>query len=72
MGIEQVQEIIGLQQTVREFREADPMVPVLQALPHGFPSHHHIDREMLADIAQEIHHRNPAEPIGVIHQGGRV
>ena len=65
-------EIKRLQQHVAEFGVADADIAVFHAGTHAFLGHHHVDREMLADIAQKIEERHRRGPRGVIDETGGV
>jgi len=67
---EQVQEVVGLQQHVAEFGVGDSRV---ESGLHGLLLHHDVDREVLADVAQEVHQALLYQPVGVVeHERARV
>ena len=53
----QVQEVVRLQQHVAELGVADALLAALQALAHRVLLDHHVDREVLADVAQHLDER---------------
>ena len=65
---EEVGEVVGLEQLVRELGERDTLVALDEAPPHGFAGDHLIDREVLADIPQEGNELELPEPIMVVQQ----
>ena len=70
--LEQVQEVVRLEQHVAELGVGDPLLPPLEASAHRLLGHHHVDRDVLADIAQELHEAEVAQPVGVVQQKGAV
>ena len=66
----QVQEVVRLEQHVAELGVGDSGV---ESSLHGLFLHHHIDAEVLANIAQEGHEPLFHEPVGVVqHEGTRL
>ena len=64
----QMDEIVGLQQHVAELGVADAGVGAFQAAFYRVLGQHHVDREVLADVAQEIEIAEPAHPVEVVDQ----
>jgi hypothetical protein len=62
---------MGLEQHVAELGVADPVVP-LHAGPDAVLGHHHVDREVLADVAEEVEVAHACGPGGVVDHPGRV
>jgi hypothetical protein len=60
-------EVVGLQQHVREFRVADPVV-TLEPAANGVLAHHVVDSQVLADVAKKLEVPKPAQPVGVVDQ----
>ena len=69
MGPEQLQVVHRLQQHVGELGVGDP---VLEPVAHHVARQHPVDREVLADVAQEGQHRHRPGPVEVVDQPGRV
>ena len=59
----QLQEVVGLQDLVAELGVADP--PGLQPGLDRFPAEHLVDREVLADVAEELQRRQRPGPVQV-------
>ena len=68
----QVDEVVGLQQHVTEFGIADAGVFATETAFHRVLRHHHIDRKVLTDVAEEFEVAKLAHPIEVVHQLARV
>ena len=68
MGIEQMQEVVGLQQHVAELGEGDPLTLPIQAGLHRLLRHHLIDGEVLPDVPEELEERHGSQPVGVVEQ----
>jgi len=66
----QSQEIVGLQQHVRELGEGEPHVVSIEPALHRVLGDHLVHGEMLAHVTQEIGQRHRREPIGVVQQQG--
>src|SRR3546814_18007148 len=65
-------EVVGLQDHVVEFEEAERLL-ALQPQLHGVEAEHAVDREMPAVVAQEVDILQLVEPVGLIgHQIGRA
>ena len=64
-------EIVGLQQHVAEFGVADAAFALQAAFDRIF-GEHHVDGEMLADVAQEFQVAERAHPVEVVHEHGGV
>src|SRR4029079_12623446 len=64
----EVQKIVRLEQHVAELRVADALLAVLQALAHAVLLDHHIDREVLAYVAQHLDVRELLEPVRVVDE----
>ena len=65
----ELQKVVGLQEHVAELGVRDAILP-LQPRLHRVLRHHVVDGEVLADIAQEVHHRNRRQPVGVVDDAG--
>ena len=65
-------EVVALQQAVGELGVGNALVFAGQALLYGFLLDHGVDREMLADVAQEFEAVHAAEPVVVVCHDGRV
>ena len=65
---EKVEEVQRLQQDVAELGVADAG---FQTRPHHVAGQHPVDREMLADVTQEVDRRHSG-PVVVVDHGGRV
>ena len=64
----QLEEVVRLQDLVAELGEADAR---LQPGPDDLPGEHLVDREVLADVAQELDRRQRRGPVQVVdHPGG--
>ena len=72
MALVKLAEIVALQQGIGKLGIGNALVLTLQALLHGVALDHGVDREMLADVAQEIEAVHAAEPVMVIRHAGRV
>ena len=69
----EIQIIVALQELVAEFGEGHPVgVLAAEALLHRVLSHHIVDRDMLADVADEAEEAVVLHPVVVIHQHGSV
>ena len=65
----QVQEVIALKQLIAELSERHAMVGVgSQALLHAVLSHHVVNCDVLAYVANEIQERELLHPVIVVHQ----
>ncbi len=69
MAAAQFQEIVGLQDHVVEFEEAQRLLP-LQAQLHRFVSQHPVDGKMPAVITQERDVIEIIQPVGVVDHDG--
>ena len=68
----QFEKVVGLQQHVVEFEEAQRLLP-FQAQAHAVHGQHAVDAEMPADIAQEGDVAQPIQPFGIVeHQRAGV
>ena len=56
--------VVGLQQHVAELGVGDAVA--VQPPPDGVAIQHHVDREVLAEIAQELDRRHRARPLEVV------
>jgi hypothetical protein len=65
-------EIVRLQQHVRELGVADALIPIFEARPDRVLRHHVVDGEVLADVAQELEVADPLEPVVVVHHARRA
>ncbi len=70
MAVVEGEEVVGLEQAVGEFGVGDALVARLQADAHRVPGHHGVDREVLADVAQEADEVELAQPFEVVDQQG--
>ena len=61
----QLQEIVGLQQHVAEFREGDPS---LEAGLHRFLLQHVVHGEMLPNVAHELDRPERPQPLCVVYE----
>lgn len=66
----QLQVVVGLQDLVAELGVAEPFA--LQPRGHRLPGEHAVDREVLADVAQEVDGAQLAGPVEVADETGRV
>ena len=64
VALVQLEEVVRLQQHVRELGVRDPLLARLEARLDGVALDHLVDREVLADVAQEVQQpqRRPAIP----------
>ncbi len=69
---EEVHEVVGLQDHVAEFGVGDALVAVGEALADGVLLDHHVDGEVLADVAEHIEVGDGAEPVEVVDHDGAV
>ena len=69
VGLVQVPEVVGLQQHVAELGVRDAVLAV-DAAAHGVLGDHLVDREVLADVAEELEHVIGVGPVGVVDQRG--
>ena len=65
----QLQKIIGLQDHVIEFEEGERLLPIQPHL-HRIEAQHPVDREMLADIAQERDIFEAVQPLRIVEHDG--
>src|SRR5690348_2526377 len=65
--VEEMQEVDRLEDHVAELGVRDALGTVFQPRAHGLLGDHHIDGEVLADVAQVLDQRHLAEPVGVVH-----
>ena len=65
-------KVVTLQQAVGEFGVGNPLILAHQTLLHRFFLDHGIDREVLANVAQEFKAVHAAEPVVIIGHHGRV
>ena len=61
------QVVVGLQQHVRELRERDPVLAV-DPLAHALAGEHLVDRDVLADVAEELEQRHRLGPVAVVDE----
>jgi hypothetical protein len=71
-GAAQVEEVVGLENHVAELGVADPLLAGMEALPHRVLLDHHVDGEVLADVAQHVDETKPVQPVQVVDQHRRV
>lgn len=64
-------EVVGLQQHVAELGVRQPGF-ALEPRAHAVLRDHHVDREVLADLAQEVEVVERHGPVGVVHQFCRI
>src|SRR3546814_5178009 len=62
-------EVVGLQDHVVEFEEAERLL-ALQPQLHGVEAEHAVDREMPAVVAQEVDILQLVDPVGIIGHHG--
>jgi hypothetical protein len=68
LGPEEVPEVVGLDQHVAELGVGDAH---FHPAAHRFLLEHVAQREMLPDVAEEVHQGNATQPVGVVpHPGG--
>ena len=72
MQLVQTGKVITLQQVVGELGKGDTLVVTVQTLLHGLFVNHLVNREVLADVAQEGQHVHAAKPVVVVRGNGRV
>ena len=65
-------EVVGLQEHVGELGKGDPLFTGLETVAHRVALDHRVDREVLADVAQETQQVDLAEPIEVVDHLRRV
>ncbi len=73
VALVQLDEVVGLQQHVAELGVGDALA--LEASPHRVAVEHDVDREVLADVAQELdrrHLRGPGQVVLDDGAGGRL
>src|SRR6478609_9041048 len=70
--LEEMQEIVSLQEHVAELGVTDALLAVLQAIPDRVLLDHHVDREVLADVAQHLQVADALEPIRVVQDDGCI
>src|SRR5262245_58079951 len=63
----EINEVVGLDEHVAELGVADAAVAVEAALHRVF-GQHHVDRKMLADVAEETEIRKAPHPIVIVEQ----
>ena len=68
----EAQEVVGLQQHVAELGVRDPLVRPLEARLDRLLGDHLVDREVLADVAEELEDRDAAQPVDVVEEEGAV
>ena len=68
----QVDEVVGLEEHVAELGVAQPAVGPFQAALDRVLGEHHVDGEVLADVAEELQVAEAAHPVVVVHQQGRM
>ncbi len=59
--------VVGLQQHVAELRERDAVL-ARDAAPDRLLGEHVVDRDVLADVAQEVEHAQRLGPVAVVHE----
>ncbi len=59
--------VVGLQQHVAELGVGDAMLPRHPSL-HALPGDHLVDRDVLADVTQEVQEAQLPRPVEVVHQ----
>src|ERR1017187_8099635 len=62
------QEVVGLQQHVRELREGEANVVTVEAALDRIFRNHLVDGEVLTNVTQEIGERHRRQPVGVVQQ----
>ncbi len=70
IGVEEVEEVVGLQQHVGELGEGDALVGLGEADLHRFLGQHGVDREVLPHVTKEVEERQGRQPVGVVEQHG--
>ena len=65
VALMQFDEIVGLQDHVVEFEEREFLLPIEPQL-HGIEAQHAVDREVAADVAQEVDVVERVQPVGVV------
>ena len=67
----QAQEVVGLQEHVAELGVADALVRSFEAGLDRFLAHHLVDREVLANVAQELERREMASQSALLRRRAR-
>ncbi len=63
----QPEVVVGLEQHVAELRERDAVF-ALETDAHALASHHLIDGDVLADVAEELEQRDRLRPVAVVDE----
>ena len=65
-------KVVTLQQAVRELGVRNALLVAVDALLYRFLLDHGVDREVLADVTQEIERTHRTKPVEVVGHDGRV
>ena len=69
---EQMQEVVTLQNHVRELGVGNALLTILQSVAHRVLLDHLIDAEVLADIPEHVEVRHRFQPVQIVDQGGGI
>ena len=72
MRLEQMREVIGLQDHVTELGVTQTLLAAFKAIGHAVARDHLIHAEMFSNIAQHFYIAHLQQPLGVVHNHGRV
>jgi hypothetical protein len=62
----EVGEVVGLEDHVGELGVGDPLLAVVEPRLYRLLLHHHVDAEVLADVAEGLDVAQPAQPVEVV------
>ena len=69
---EQMQEVVTLQNHVRELGVGNALLTILQTVAHRVLLDHLIDAEVLADIPEHVEVRHRFQPVQIVDHGGGI